>query len=415
MKRASLHSPGWQHPSHLQSIRDYLLKAKAQLQAQVTLKGGQGKVDLVIGNESADLDSITSALVYGFTHSGEDGDILIPVTNIPASDLPLRPELTTLLRHADVSPSDLITLDDLGEIPLPLEAANVWLVDHNALQGSLGKHYADSICGVIDHHDDEGKVPRDAHPRIIEKSGSCSSLVANYCHGAWEDIASKITSANSDEAHIGAQVAKLALGSILIDTYDLKSEDKVTSHDLKAVGYLETVIRVSDEKYDRDTFFEEINTAKSSLDSLSVPDILRKDYKQWSEGELTLGISSVVKPIAYLDGKITEADGDIVRTLVSFAREHSLHLYAVMTAYTTESGDFARQLLLLSLEDGNPTAAVHRFVKSSSNDLQLRDLDNDVCTLPATDSLPFCQLWDQKNIAASRKQVGPMLREAMQA
>ncbi|KAK5137697.1 hypothetical protein LTR08_007268 [Meristemomyces frigidus] len=402
-------SDGSKHGSTT-SIREYLINAKTHLQTQLRRDDRQGRVNLVIGNESADLDSITCALVYGYTQSASRADdLLIPITNIPASDLALRPELTALLKYANASPSDLITLDDLGGIPLPLASTNVWLVDHNALQGTLGKHYSDAVCGVIDHHDDEGKVASDVHPRIIEKSGSCSSLVTNYCHDAWESMPSGRSSGNM--AGASAQVAKLALGSILIDTYNLESGDKVKDHDRKAVDYLEAKIQASGDDYDRDTFFEKINSAKSDIDGLSLPDILRKDYKQWSEGVLTLGISSVVKPVDYLRDKAAKADSDFIKTLVDFAKARKLHLYAVMAAYTAESGSFARQLLLLSLEDGKPTAALHRFTRSSSDELQLQTAD--LQTFSGTERVPFCGFYDQKNITASRKQVGPMLRQAM--
>ena len=181
MQRTQSRSTGWQHretsPSFSStrrpppSIRDYLSHAKTQLHSQLKLNGNQGNVNLVIGNESADLDSIMCALIYSYSRSINVHDPLIPITNIPASDLPLRPELTALLKHADLAPSDLITLDDLGEAPFPLEATNIVLVDHNALQGTLGKLYSDSVRGVIDHHDDEGKVAPEVHPRIVARSG----------------------------------------------------------------------------------------------------------------------------------------------------------------------------------------------------------------------------------------------------
>ncbi|KAI6914880.1 hypothetical protein KC334_g368 [Hortaea werneckii] len=174
------------------SVRTFLVKAKQNLQQ--TLKNN-GEASFVIGNESADLDSITSAIVYGYIQTStlesmRAQKFYIPVTNIPASDLSLRPELTALLKHAAISPSDLITLDDLESIPLNLSKSSWTLVDHNALQGALGQHYRASVTGCIDHHDDEHHVPSTAEPRLITKSGSCSSLVANHCRDVWDVVAS---------------------------------------------------------------------------------------------------------------------------------------------------------------------------------------------------------------------------------
>jgi exopolyphosphatase len=119
--------------------------------------------------------------------------LYVPITNIPAVDIQLRPEYLAVFRHADIEPGHLITLDDLpplSDIQTKLVPENTqWvLVDHNALQGRLGKIYSERVAGVIDHHDDEGKVRKDTgdEPRIIEKSGSCTSLIANYCRPTWD-------------------------------------------------------------------------------------------------------------------------------------------------------------------------------------------------------------------------------------
>lgn len=170
---------------------------------------------------------------------------------------------------------------------------------------------------MIDHHEDEKAVPSDAKPRIIEKAGSCNSLVTNYVRDVWQQLSDSAMTVGAahpqdnerlvdDFAYTStwdAKIAKLALGSILIDSINMKAEHKVTEADKKAVRFLEAKINISrkyGKDYDRDRFFKEIDDAKSHVDSLSLEEILRKDYKQWTEGDLTLGISSVVKPIQYL-------------------------------------------------------------------------------------------------------------------
>ncbi|TKA62854.1 hypothetical protein B0A55_11668 [Friedmanniomyces simplex] len=409
------------------SIRTFLVTAKRHLQQALRNKG---TASFVVGNESADLDSITCALLYGYIQSSSpqarrENQVVIPVTNIPAADLSLRPELTTLLRHAGVKPDDLITLDDLGDLPMPLHKTSWTLVDHNALTGPLAQHYGSSPSAVIDHHDDENAVPASASPRVIDKSGSCNSLVINHLRSTWDDVSSNSTSVGAanaqssdglidDEAYTStwdAQIARLALGSILIDTHNLTEGSKVTEHDRKAVRYLEARIHASHKygkDYDRKVFFEEISAAKSNLDELSLSDVLRKDYKQWTEGEMRMGVSSVVKPVSWLRGK---AESDFTQTLVDHAKGRQLHLFAVMTAFTSESGDFARELLLVALEDGGAKHAAERFAKEATAELQLQE--GEIHGLSADSRPPYMQLWDQKNVAASRKRVGPLIREAM--
>lgn len=406
------------------TVRTFLARAKQHLQQA---SSREGKTAFVVGNESADLDSITCAIVYGYIQSStvtavRNNSYVIPVTNIPAADLSLRPELTALLKHADMRPSDLITLDDLPILSLPAEKTSWTLVDHNALTGLLATHYTPSITGVIDHHDDENTIPSSAQPRIISKSGSCNSLVTNHCRDTWQTISDTSSSIGAalgqesyrviDDAHYtnvwDAQVAKLALGSILVDTSNLKAEDKVTEHDRKAVKFLEAKINISrlGKDYDRDTFFNELSEAKADLDGLSLEDILRKDYKQWSEGDINLGVSSVVKPISYLQHK----SEDLVPSMLKFAKERELGLFAVMTAFTNEDGGFARQLLVLSTSDGKATQAAKRFAESAAEELKLKDSDEQV---KQADGVVWMQIWNQGNVAASRKRVGPLLREAM--
>lgn len=388
------------------SIGSFLSKAKNALSKSIQSKGKQ-PASFVIGNQSADLDSITCALVYGYLQSNKAEAIkadrfIVPVTNIPSSELKLRPELTALLKHADLKPSDLITLDDLGKLHefLPPDKTDWTIVDHNVLLGELGDHYQDWVTGVIDHHDDEGKVSKDAEPRVIEKTGSCNSHVVNYCQEVWESI-----SGNGSKA-VDAQLAKLALGSILIDTVNFKAEKKVTEHDRKAVSYLEEKIKTSSDSFDRDTFFNEINDAKTDLDELTLEEILRKDYKQWDEKELTLGISSAVRSVEYLISKTDK--NNFVPELLDFAKARNLDLYATMNAHN-EKGSFQRQLVLIAVKEGKAVEVAEKFVKDNAEELKLEKAGTEIDDSAAR----WLRFWEQGNLEASRKQVAPMLREAM--
>lgn len=412
------------------SMRAFLSRARQTLTKSLNSIGSI-HTSFVIGNESADLDSITCALVYAYIQSSLPASrkvdkYWIPVTNIPQHDLGLRPELTALLRHADLKPKDLITLDDIDGIEQKLSPKNTdWtLVDHNVLQGELGNHYSARVTGVIDHHEDEDKVPEGAQPRVIEKTGSCNSLVVNYCRSAWDDVSGLGTNVGAahgqddravdDLAYTStwdAQVAKLALGSILIDTHKLQSEDKTTDHDRKAVKYLEAKIGFSNKlgpSYNRDTFWKEMSDAKSNLDDLSLTDLLRKDYKHWTEGDLTLGIASCVRSMKYIQDKSSE----IVADLMDFARSRELDVLAIGTSHS-ENGTFERQLLLLAVKEGRPVEVGKKFERDCTKELQLVPHDSDD-SISKGHHAPWLQFWEQKKLSASRKQVAPLLRQCMQ-
>lgn len=452
------------------SLRAFLSHAKSTLRSALT---HPQKLTLVVGNESADLDSLTSSLLYAYIRSSflpqnAFAPLYIPITNLPAKDLSLRPEFSKVYEHANIDASHLITLDDLAPFAKLREGLNPkntqWiLVDHNKLQGVLGEIYGSRVCGVIDHHDEEHAVPQDtgSEPRIVVKSGSCTSLVVSYLRGAWDQLSSSALSAGAahgqgdsladDSAVSGtwdAQVAKLALASILIDTANLTAKEKVESVDIEAVEYIEAKIALSPRdavRYNRQAYFAEIDTAKKDLDSLSLNDILRKDYKQWSEGSKTLGISSVVKPLSYLVLKAhaeqsqsqeqqeqQKAQKSFVQALRTFAKERNLDIYALMTAYTSPSpsssfsgtepsAQFRRELLLYTPSTATITAA-ETFTATATKKLGLeeRALEGGHGIKAVADEeegdeevREWIKVWQQGELGSSRKVVGPLLRRAL--
>lgn len=387
----------------------------------------------------ADLDSITSSIVYAYLRTSSqlhssDARLHIPLVNIPRTDIDLRPELLALLPYANIDRNHLITLDDLPEFSslkedLPARNTRWVLVDHNALQGKLGALYSDRVVGTIDHHVDEGTVPKDtgSEPRVITTSGSCSSLVVNYCQDTWNQMSSAAMSSGaahgqddslSDDSAVAslwdAQVAHLALASILIDTHNLLDEGKVTEHDKRAVALLEAKINIcpkTSKQFNRDAFFGTIDDAKRDLDSMPLDGILRKDYKQWTEQGMDVGISSVVKPISYLKEKSdaeakTSRSEDLIGIARAFAKQRSLSVYAIMTTFESEDGRFSRELLVLA-PDQKGTEACKRFLEQAGSELKLEDVEGN------DDEGHWVRLWNQHNVACSRKQVAPMIRKAM--
>jgi len=386
---------------------------------------------------------LTSSILYSYIRSsiptpGAFTPLYVPVTNIPRADIQLRPEFLALLRHANLEPQHLITLTELptlSEISAKLPAENTkWiLVDHNALQGELGKIYSGRVAGAIDHHDEEGVVPKETglEPRVITKTGSCTSLVTEYCRDAWDQLSAAALSsgaanAQGDEAVDDgamarlwdAQVAKFALASILIDTSNLKSEDKVTEHDKAAVEYLDAKIIANGwdaVDWDRSSFFEEISKAKRNINDLRLHDILRKDYKQWDASLGKLGISSVVKPIHFLARKAedeSKTGGDAFLTsLKGFASDRALAVYVLMTTATSGEGHFQRELLVWALSD-KAAAAAKQFAQSAQQELGL-DESHDFQEKVIDTRGDWCKVWYQREVKHSRKRVAPLLREAM--
>jgi exopolyphosphatase len=368
--------------------------------------------------------------------------LYVPITNIPSSDIQLRPEYLAVFKHANIEPSHLITLDDLPplyDIQAKLAPENTrWiLVDHNALQGQLGKIYSERVAGTIDHHDDEDKVPRETghEPRIIEKSGSCTSLVANYCRPSWDMLSTSALSSGaahaqgdglSDDAAVvqrwDAFVAQLGLASILIDTANLEDKNKTTEHDRQAVDYLEAKIMLCPQLsagFDRTKFYEEIDAAEKDIGALKLQDILRKDYKQWEQSGLKLGISSAVKHIEFLQHKAGEeakaesASDAFLGTLERFSKDRELDLYTLMTTSTSAEGQFQREILLWAFNDRG-IAAAETFATNAAEELGLEDWHGSGSVADASrDNKQWRKVWWQRQVQHSRKRVAPLIREAM--
>ncbi|KAF2646674.1 DHH phosphoesterase [Massarina eburnea CBS 473.64] len=425
------------------SLRAFLATARGSLRAAID---SSQKITFVIGNESADLDSMTCSVLYAYLRSMSPprnafASVYVPITNIPASGIQMRPEFVELFKHANIESRHLITLDDLPELSmiqskLPPENTNWILVDHNALQGQLGKIYSGRVGGVIDHHDDEGKVPAETgdEPRVVDRSGSCTSLVTEYCRQAWDLLSSSGTpsgaanaqgdSSSDDSAIVAAwdaEAALLGLASILIDTSKLQSEDKTTSHDTKAVEYLEAKIMACPEvsgTYDRNRFYEAMDTAKKDIGRLQLQEILTKDYKQWDEKDEKLGISSVVKAVAFLRQKAKsesigddDIDGAFLGALQEFAKERELDLYSLMTTSTSSDGEFRRELLVWGFSEAGVTAA-QEFANDCREELGLEEWSGEGGYNGQGDGF-WRHVWWQTKVQHSRKRVAPLLRKAM--
>ncbi|KAG9243089.1 hypothetical protein BJ878DRAFT_543627 [Calycina marina] len=400
-------------PSPRVSLTSFLSTAKSLLNNSISKAS---PLIFVIGNESADLDSLCSAVVLAYlrtyTSTTKPSTFYVPLSNLSHNDLSLRPELTAALAHANLTPSDLVTLSDLPPISkrashLRVEHARWLLVDHNVLQDGMKDIYGSRVVGCIDHHDDEHKVP-DAcgeEPRVIRKSGSCSSLVVEYCREAWQTLSSEAQA--SQAAVWDSQIAYLALAPILIDTSNL-TNNFVTSTDQDAAKHMESLIQKENESFNKEQYFKELCAVKEHIGPLSLPDILRKDYKQWTEtGGIKLGASSVVKNMEFLLEKAGNKEA-FYESLKVFSNERDLSVVSIMTTSHVD-GQFQRELFLWALNDKG-VRAVKSFERDSAKELGLEtwkkgNLDSDQPGL-----LRRC--WHQRSVDKSRKQVGPLLRNA---
>lgn len=362
-----------------------------------------------------DLDSLCSAVVFAYlrSHTQPKNTLHIPLANIPREDLPLRPELTKALSYAGVGSEDLLTLSDLEDVVktngLEPQDTRWLLVDHNALTGTLAESFASRVVGCVDHHEDESVVSQDTgdEPRVLQKTGSCMSLVVEYCQDAWEAL-SKTSGHEEGGGNLDSQLARVALAPILIDTNNLKSKAKTTPTDVKITEFLEA--KIGDKDFERKKYHKKLSKLKEDISQFSYRDNFRKDFKSWTEAGLVLGTSSVPQGFKYMLENIGDKES-LLREFRAFAQDKKLDIAAIMTSSAKDDGVFKRNLLVWGLNE-KAVRAVERFVEAQKENLGLEPFHHiDLSGGDGQHEVRYC--WNQHQTGNSRKQLAPMLRAAM--
>ncbi|KAK0569832.1 hypothetical protein OC861_000543 [Tilletia horrida] len=249
---------------------------------------------IVMGNEGGDLDSMTSALLWAYhlTHnattasSSSSGKApsepelpiqAVALLQTPFDALDLRPENKLALANAKMSPghSDLLTVDELPMKPAQIAPLlhGLALVDHPRPRSMWAQG---RILTLFDHHTDRGDAP-DAHPRIIERTASCATLIANYMLEERDQM--------KEPYHVSHELLEMALSAIALDSDGLTAS--ITTHlDYSTASKLFDLAPGYHEPGQEESLpdvmkrlSKTLKKAKKDLDSLSVRDLLRRDWK----------------------------------------------------------------------------------------------------------------------------------------
>ncbi|KAF9883965.1 hypothetical protein FE257_002647 [Aspergillus nanangensis] len=434
----------------------------------------------VIGNPAADLDSIISAIVYSY-FANTTSRRHVPLINLPhvlaGPELcRLRPEFVKALwLSTNASPNDenawnetkdsagpllrehILTVADFAthlearndSDPTARVVADAVLVDWNALpvkspDGQKGKGGIDglpavdfTVTGCVDHHIDEHFCAPDIKPLLITTTGSCTSLVVQTLGsmGLWSGEDTPASREEEEEA----QLARLALAPILIDTTNLTAKHKVKSHDIEAYDFLLRRANTQPNNVHTDMvnnvndLYSQVSHAKENgLDLLTVEEILDHDYKQWTETSphqpstpLHIGFCSVIKSIPWIVRKAGSPES-FLDSLLAFARKRELGVVVVMTAFvsSTHPGRFCRELLVCALDNGLALDTSKSFVSEAASQLGLDEWsgleDSDemdqammIKQTLNNDKSTWRHIWAQTDVTKSRKQVAPLLRGAV--
>ena len=266
---------------NIQGLRDFLISTSTKLRSE-GVSNENTQLNIVLGNESADLDSILSAILYAYykqLKSNENEGIYVPIVNVPQEDLSLRKELLFLLKPSHIEETSIVCIDQFNKF-FPsnqfnsninsLQLKSVVLVDHNRLIDSE-KEFTPIVTEVIDHHADETHFLPNLSKKVIETVGSCTTLLSEIF-------------LNDKSINIDNQIAKLLLATILVDTVNFdESAKKTTAKDVDMATLLTKIANVDSLSNDlfQKNLFDEVNKEKSNIDSFTTNELLRKDYKEW--------------------------------------------------------------------------------------------------------------------------------------
>lgn len=335
---------------------------------------------VVLGNEAADLDSMVSSIAYGYLLSMQRSDIVVlPVMPIPRADFRLRPEAVYVFNEAAIPLDDVVFFDEVDFDKLMIDGSALMLVDHNKLGPVLEKYNA-NVCGVLDHHNDEGMY-EDAELRIIQTIGSTTSLVGMEFKKAGVAIAE--------------DVAILLGGTILLDTVNLDEKaGRVTDADNAIAAEILPLCPLS-----REEFFDTIQREKYNMAGLSSNDLLRKDYKEFHFDTARCGIAAAPLPISQWQ----EMDKDLFSRFAGCAAARNLDVLLSMNTYTNP--DFRRDLVVYcTTKDGHDKLLSYL----GENSLDLTALEYDGKQQGDDGWISF---HGQGNLEISRKKLQPLLAE----
>lgn len=384
------------------SVRTYLEKLRNWVDTRALATSPK----FVSGNQSADLDSVISAISYSFFNNLHHGEFTIPLVNIPRQDIQLRRDIVSLLDSQSISCDLLYFLEDFHRLTNGTDTVDLVLVDHCNLQGPdlISKYQQGNlrVSAIIDHHADEG-VFADACPRIITPSGSCSSLVFNY----WFD------QLNNDMKLLAehTSVVDLLIGPLVIDTSNMTQ--KVEASDSEAFKVYETVIGGISadsvlESWNKQ-IYSTLKKAKKDLSGFTLEQVLRKDYKQFqfAKGDI-VGFSSMSKSFSWV--LKTYDPEQVTQTFRTMLESLGLTLLVLTPSFTDKkTNQYTRQLIYVYFDNKYDDLGSQLLVLEPEHTAEAEKFENKL-----SGSKLKIKVFNQKNINASRKQVVPAVKEALE-
>ncbi|KAJ9575630.1 hypothetical protein L9F63_007491, partial [Diploptera punctata] len=345
--------------------------------------GSCARLKAVMGNESGDLDSVISSLVYAYLlHNIAVQDTpVVPVLNFLEKELPLKTEVTYYLKKNGI-PLDALTFRDTVDLRTVHKSGKLELVlmDHHVMSKET-EILRTSVVQVIDHHPQDPAWMWPSETTTLKKVGSCCTLVAEKML----ELQPKL---------LNCQVAALLYGPIVLDTACFNpAADKTTELDLQMAAELE---RRGVKGSQKDKLFADLLAARSDVSSLTPSQLLLKDMK------VTSGVPMPGFPI--LVQEFVNRHG-MLAALQQFCTEHNTGV-TVLLGLKIDGDSIKRDLAVFNMDaEDKAEQMVSCLMKSRDPELLLEVVETQV---------PGLQLFNQLNVKASRKQILPVVKHAAQ-
>ncbi|ODV59316.1 exopolyphosphatase [Ascoidea rubescens DSM 1968] len=388
---------------------------------------------ITMGNQSADLDSIVSSLLFSFFFKKKNpGCTIIPLVSIRRREIELRQDVIYLMGTIGISKDELNYIDDkwiktvrrfYNDDKDGGSKLKYVLVDHNEVEKNSENRNIEKkqVIGVIDHHAIKSEILKEYRERverkemnvlIIEENGSCSSLIMNY----WYEIIFNSKPGERKEELMkwfkSKDIVLLGLSALLVDTMNLTYKAKEPDFRMMKI-YEDTVNEINgtgeEGSVDIEDLFNQLKYEKGNLENLSIENILKKDFKEFhytaNKQEMRVGISSVPTSIGWvLENKCSNSERCLEEKIRRFMEQKQMDMMLVMAFFTNTQGQFERELVVVGSED-----RVGQLEGSAGLVEELR-LEQHT---QHTHHSGCWRAYHQRNGKGSRKQVAPLVGRAL--
>lgn len=287
------------------------------------------QINIVLGNQSADLDSIACAIAYAYFQTRQTGGtIFLPVLNTTKQILDSKNVCMFALRECGVDVKNLIFLEELRAATI----ANAILVDHNELEEHVKTFNLKKIIRIVDHHRVLSRTSV-CDDRRLANAGSCASMVAREIEAS--------------ETALDPTFGKLLLLAIIHDTNNLTQpsgscpNDEIgmtTDIDVGACNFLSKRTNVTEN--DRKILFTTIRELKYAVSLAPLDLLLAQDYKQYPIDQSRFGFSSVMFSLAGPNWPSAKQ-----KTIIeNFMFIHKCTSFAVLGTYLIDGDQIHRDL-----------------------------------------------------------------------